>query len=368
MRIPLSQPDISTEDIDAVVAVLKTPDLSLGPRLASFEAAFAEYAGAGHAVAVSSGTAALHLVMLALEVGPGDEVVTTPFSFIASANCALMAGARPVFADIDPHTWNLDPRAAAAAVTPRTRVLLPVHVFGVPADMPALAALSARCGAELIEDACEALGSQSHGRRAGMWGTAATFAFYPNKQMTTGEGGMVVTPSAAIAARIQSLRNQGRDAMNGWLSHPRMGYNYRLSDIHCALGLSQLARLEGFIRCRRQVAAWYRQRLEGDPRLVLQDAGGAEVSWFVMVVRLNDDYAPRQRDHILSSLRSQGIGCSNYFTPIHLQPFYAEQFGFKPGDFPVCERLAERTLALPFHNRLSEPEVDEVCQALRRLL
>ena len=369
MRIDLSAPDINESDIARVSDVLRSGRLSLGPVLDEFEQRFAEFVGTEHAVAVSSGTAALHLCLLALDLEPGDEVITTPFSFIASANCALMVGAVPVFADIDENTWNLDPAAVRRAVTDRTRAILPVHIFGVPARMDALAEIALSEGLSIIEDACEAIGARYQERAIGTLGDAAAFAVYPNKQMTTGEGGMLVTHQETIAAAAKSLRNQGRDHMSSWLAHPRMGYNYRLSEINAALGVSQLSRIENFLRRRAQAAEWYAARLKSDSRLVLQQSPSeSQVSRFVCVVRLADGYAQADRDDIIRKLHAKGIGCSTYFAPIHLQTFYRETFGYEPGDFPKCEHLAARTLALPFHGNLTETQVDEVCRELKALL
>lgn len=367
--IPLARPNITPLEIEAVTAVLRTPNLSLGPELPAFEADFAAFCGTRHAVAVSSGTAALHLLVHARGIGPGDEVITTPFSFVASANCVLMERAKPVFADIDPATWNIEPARIAAAITPRTRAIIAVDVFGQPADMDAIRELARKHGLFLIEDSCEALGSAFKGRPAGSLGDAGVFGFYPNKQLTTGEGGMIVTDDNALADRCRSLRNQGRDASNGWLAHARLGYNFRLSDINCALGRAQLARIKEIIETRDRVHSWYRLRLETEPRLVMQAVRpDVRVSWFVFVVRLADSYTSADRDRILNALRTRGIGCGNYFVPIHLQPFYAESHGFRPGDFPECERVAARTIALPFHHELDEGVVDYICGTLRDLL
>ena len=367
--IPLARPNITDAEIEAVVAVLKTPMLSLGPQLPAFEEAFAQYCGTNEAVACSSGTAGLHLLMLALGVGPGDEVITTPFSFVASANCALMAGADVVFADLDPDTWNIDPERVAAAVTDKTKVIIPVDVFGQVADLDPILELAHGRGIAVVEDSCEALGSTYKGQQAGSRADAGVFGFYPNKQITTGEGGMIVTNRAEVAELCRSLRNQGRDGGGGWLAHPRLGYNYRLSDINCALGLAQLGRVEEIIGERSRVASLYRQRLAGDSRLQLQKVHpDVEMSWFVFVVRLSDEYDEARRDQILRDLRDRGVQCSNYFVPIHLQPFYRERFGFKEGDFPICEALASRTIALPFHHELTEADVDRVCAELSSLL
>ncbi|MHC5112745.1 MAG: DegT/DnrJ/EryC1/StrS family aminotransferase [Planctomycetota bacterium] len=367
--IHLARPNISDAEIDAVVSVLKSGQLSLGPKLPEFEARFAETCGTRYAVGVSSGTAGLHLLVRAMNIASGDEVITTPFSFVASANCALMEGARPVFVDVDPATWNIDPSLIDGAVTDRTRAIIPVHVFGQPTNMNAITATARKHGLKIIEDACEALGSQYHGAPAGSLGDAGVFGFYPNKQITTGEGGMITTNDASLAVLCRSLRNQGRDTNGGWLAHPRMGYNYRLNDIACALGIEQLVRLNEIVAERTRVEAWYRERLGADRRLVMQSvADGIDMSWFVLVVRLADDYQQSDRDGMLRDLQERGIGCSNYFVPIHLQPFYREQFGYGTGDFPVCESLAARTMALPFHHELSEGDVDRICRELLSLL
>ena len=368
-EIPLSRPEVTQEDIDAVVSVLQTPLLSLGPKLPEFEGQFARYIGTEHAVAVSSGTAALHLAMIALDLHPGDEVITTPFSFISSANVALMVNAVPVFVDIDPETWNINVHAIKRNITDRTRAILPVHVFGQPARMDTLRDIAIDNGLYLIEDACEAVGASFQDMKVGTFGDVGIFAFYPNKQMTTGEGGMLVTNQQTLADMFRSLRNQGRDPGLPWLAHQRLGYNYRLSDINCALGISQLSRIDSIIARRKQVVQWYWDRLHRESRLVMQYVHRqADVSPFVMVVRLADEYTQTDRDRILQELRARHIGCSNYFAPIHLQPFYVQRFGYEPGMFPQCERIAARTIALPFHTNLSESEVDTVCKTLTLLL
>jgi perosamine synthetase len=369
MDIPLSRPDITESERHAVNAVMLGHQLSLGPKVPEFEQAFAAYTGMRFAAAVNSGTSALHLCVQAMGIGPGDEVITTPFSFIASSNCILMVGARPVFADIDPDTWNIDPARIAAAVTPRTKAILPVDVFGQPADMDAIRAIAGEHRLRIIEDSCEALGASYKGRAAGSLGDAGVFGFYPNKQVTTGEGGMIVTNDEQLHRDVVSMRNQGRSPAGGWLAHERLGYNYRLSDINCALGIAQMKRLEQILDNRRRVAELYLERLHDERRVRLQQIHpDCRISWFVMVVRLSDDYTRADRDRILAGLREAGIGCNDYFTPIHLQPFYVERFGHKTGDFPICEALSDRTIALPFHGRLSESEVDAVCGTLRRLL
>ncbi len=366
MKIPLSAPDVTEADIEAVAGVLRTPWLSLGPKLPEFEATLAARVGAAHGIGVSSGTAGLHLCVKACGIGPGDEVVTSPFSFVASANAALYEGARPVFVDVEPRGLNVDPDRIEAALTPRTRALLVVHLFGRPAAMREIAAIAQRRGLALIEDACEALGAESAGRPVGSIGDCGVFAFYPNKQITTGEGGMIVTNDPRIAELCRSLRNHGREA--GGVDHARLGYNYRLSEIAAALGLAQLGRLTDVLARRRVLARAYHDRLAACGDLVLPEPGepgdGDTISWFVYVVRLAKRFSAAQRDRVLEELRRRGIGCQRYFAPLHLQPHLRAALGHAPGDFPIAEAAAARTIALPFFNRLSVPEVDEVCGAL----
>lgn len=367
--ISLARPDITQQEIDAVVEVLRTPHLSLGPKLPEFEAKFSRLCGTKHAIACNSGTSALHLVVRAMGIGPGDEVITTPFSFVASANCIIFEGAKPVFADIDEATWCIDPARIEAAITPRTKALIPVDVFGITPDMDTIRRLASNKGLRVIEDSCEAAGARYHGRPAGSLGDAGVFGFYPNKQLTTGEGGMIVTDDDEVAALAKSIRNQGRGDASAWLAHERLGYNFRLSDINCALGCVQVDRLPEILETRARVAALYDAALADEGRLTGQvTTPGCDKSWFVYVVRLSDAYDAAARDGILAGLRDAGIACSNYFSPIHLQPFYREQYGYKPGDFPVCEHLAARTIALPFHAFLTESDVDRVVRKLRSLL
>ena len=367
--IPLARPNVTQAEIDAVVAVLRTPHLSLGPKLTEFEAAFARYCETSEAVACSSGTAGLHLLIQAIGIKPGDEVITTSFSFVATANCAVMEGATPVFVDIDPETWNIDPALIEAAITSRTKAVVAVDIFGQVADMDPILAIARRHDLRVIEDSCEALGSRYRGRPAGSLGDAGVFGFYPNKQITTGEGGMIVTDDAELARLCRCIRNQGRDVGGGWQAHPRLGYNYRLSDINCAMGTVQLSRIDEIIAERRRVQALYRERLAEESRVRLQRISpDVEMSWFVLVVRLSDEYDQSDRGRILKAMAARGIGCSDYFAPIHLQPFYRERFGYKPGDFPVCEAVAARTIALPFHHELTAEDVDTVGRELRSLL
>jgi len=372
MKIRLSSPDISDLEIQYVNEVLKTRDLSLGPMLGKFETAFAGRVGSKYAVAVNSGTSGLHLVVRALGIGEGDVVITTPFSFISSANCMLFERARPLFVDIDEKTMNIDPERIKEAVEGLDRppkAILPVHVFGYPCDMDAIMDISNTYGMAIIEDSCEALGTEYKGRMVGTLGNAGVYAFYPNKQITTGEGGMIVTDDPEIAALSRSMRNQGRADNGGWFAHVRLGYNYRISDVSCAIGLAQLERLNEIIAKRARVAEIYRERLSGIEGLILPPGYEIEkMSWFVYVVRLRAEYTLKDRERALDGLRAVGIGCSNYFSPIHLQPFYKEMFGFKEGDFPVTEAVAERTLALPFYNDLTEKEIDCIAKTLKGLL
>jgi perosamine synthetase len=365
--IPLAKPVIGEREEQAVLEVLRSGHLSLGPRVPAFEAAFAERVGARHASAVSSGTTGLHLALRAVGVEAGDEVVTTPFSFVATANAVLYQTARPVFADIDPVTLNLDPDAAAASITGRTRALLPVHIFGYPVDMPAFE----RHGLPIVEDAAEALGARyADGGAVGGRGHPAIFAFYANKQMTTGEGGMVALGSAEQKQGIDSERNQGRAPDMDWLDHDRLGFNYRLSDIACALGLAQLERLDEMLAARVRVAGAYRAALAelvADRGLTLpcENAGEAARGWFVFVVQLPPDV---DRDAAVTALRELGVQSKPYLPAIHLMSFYRERFGHRRGEFPVCERVADASLALPFFPQMTESQIERVAAALAQVI
>jgi dTDP-4-amino-4,6-dideoxygalactose transaminase len=363
-EIPLARPDIGPREEELVLEVLRSGRLSLGPMLERFEREFAARLGVTGAVSLSSGTAALHLAVRAMEWGRGDEVVTSPFSFIASANCLLYEDAEPVFCDIDPLTLNIDSEAAAAACGARTVGLLPVHVFGYPADMPALEALAARQGLAVVEDACEAWGAvDREGVKVGARGNAATFAFYANKQLVTGEGGMLVSGDEEVLERARSERNQGRGPDMGSISHDRLGFNYRLSDLAAALGVAQLERAHEILAGRARVAELYRQRLaevEGI-ELPCEDRGAERRSWFVYVVQLPEGV---DRDRVVEELSARGIVAKAYLPCIHLQPFYRQRYEFKGGEFPVAERVAARSLALPFFTAMSEREVEPICEAL----
>jgi len=355
---------LGAEEEALVIEVLRSGQLSLGPRVPAFEEAFARRLGAAHASAVSSGTAGLHLALRAAGVTDGDEVVTSPLSFVASANACVFERARPVFADIDPVTLNLDPDAAAAAVTSRTSALLPVHIFGYPADIPAFE----RLGLPIVEDACEALGAvHADGVAVGARGHPAVFGFYANKQLTTGEGGMVTVGDAAAKQRIDSERNQGRAPDMGWLDHDRLGFNYRLSDIASAIGLAQLERLDDLLAARARVAGRYREALAGIEGLGLPcpDAGGDVRGWFVFVVQVPRGH---DRDEVVRALRGLGVQSKPYLPAIHLMSYYRETFGHREGEFPVCEDIAARSVALPFFPQMVQSQVERVGAALADIL
>jgi perosamine synthetase len=363
--ISLARPEIGAREEELVLEVLRSGRLSLGPMGERFERAFAEWLGVEDAVAVSSGTTGLHLGVRALGWGPGDEVLTSPFSFVASANCLLYEGARPVFCDVDPATLNLDPQAAGAAVGERSAGILPVHIFGYPAAMPELEALATRHDLGLLEDACEALGAvDSEGRNVGARGHLATFAFYANKQMTTGEGGIVIPRDGEVAARLRSERNQGRAADMGWLDHGGIGFNYRLSDVAAALGVAQVEKLAEMLSARERVATMYAERLKGvegvEAPIAARDA--ERRSWFVYVVRLDEAV---DRDATIACLAERGVASKTYLPCIHLFP-HLRELGYSEGQFPVAEAASAHSLALPFFPSLSEAQVDRVCQELAR--
>jgi perosamine synthetase len=348
--------------MELVTQVLRSDVLAMGPFTQRFEEGIAALAGRREGVACSSGTAGLHLGVRALEIGEGDEVITTPFSFVASANCLLYERAVPRFVDIEEDSLGLDPDQLERAATSRTRAVLPVHVFGRPCRIEAVTAIARRRGWAVIEDACEGLGSTIDGRPLGGFGDVAVFAFYPNKQITTGEGGMVVTDDAALADTMRSLRNQGRDTDGTWLRHVRLGYNYRLDELSAAVGVAQLERRAEMHAGRNRVAAAYERELGGRDWVRLPRAAGGEVvDWFVYVVRLREDI---DRDGVIGRLAELGVPARPYFSPLHLQPFYRSMFGYRPGDFPVTERVAASTLALPFSSRLANEEVQYVADAL----
>jgi perosamine synthetase len=366
--IPLARPLVGEREEQLLLDVLRSRRLALGPQLPAFEAALAERLGVDHVSAVSSGTGGLHLAVRGAGVEPGDDVVTSPFSFVASANCLLYEGARPVFCDIDPRTLNIDPAAAEAAVGDRTAGLLPVHIFGYPADLPALERLASARGLWIVEDACEALCAvHADGRLVGARGNLSVFGFYPNKQLTTGEGGAVVAPTGELKERVDSERNQGRAPDMGWLDHDRLGFNYRLDELSCALGLAQLERLDELLSGRARVAARYAEALADVEGLVLPcaDADGDRRSWFVYVVQLP---AGVDRNAAVRELRERGVDSKPYLPAIHLMSFYRARFGHREGEFPVCEDVARRSLALPFYPELGDSEVEQVAGAVREVV
>ncbi|MEO1007961.1 MAG: DegT/DnrJ/EryC1/StrS family aminotransferase [Planctomycetota bacterium] len=387
-EIPLSRPDITQAEVDAVVRTLRSGRLSIGPMQEAFESLVAEAAGCTHGVAVSSGTAGLHLTLLALGIRPGDEVITTPFSFVASANSILYAGAKPVFVDICPRSLNMDPDRVEAAVTERTRAILAVEAFGNPAHMDRYVAIANKHEIPLIEDCCEALGTRLGRTKCGSFGRAGVFGFYPNKQITTGEGGMIVTDDAQLADLCRSLRNHGRPVegldlddepgyehatTGSWLSHERLGYNYRLDELSCALGVAQMGRLEELIEARRLVATEYLDRLMDVPGIILPTIeSGTSMSWFVFTIRLERGYTAEERDRIVRGLRNHDIGCAPYFPCIHLMPHYArcgpDGCGYDAGSFPIAESVADRTIALPFHSQLTSRDIDLIAQTLSLMM
>jgi len=365
-RINLSAPWIDERDEELVLEVLRSGWLSLGPTGPRFEAMLADAVGAPYCAAVSSGTAGLHLAMHIAGVGPGDEVITSPYSFVASANCAIYEGATPVFADIDPKTYNLDPAAVEAAITPRTKAIVAVDIFGYPAELDELVALCERHGLTLVEDACEALGARYKGKPIGSHGHMAVWAFYPNKQMTTGEGGAVTTGSAEEHELLVSLRNQGRLETSSWLQHGRLGFNYRLDDVSAALGIGQLEKLDKILELRRKVAGQYNELLaDVDVETPLADDAGHVRSWFVYVVKLP---AEVDRNGVMARLAEEGIATAPYLPSIHLQSYMRERYGFSDGMLPVSEDCSARTMALPFHARLEREDQERVAESLRAAL
>lgn len=375
--IPLSLPDITDLEVRSVLETLRSNRLALGPKTEAFEELVAARAGRSHGVAVSSGTAGLHLALEALGIGPGDEVITPAFSFVASANCILYCGATPVFIDCDPRTLNMDPAAVEQRITSRTKAIIGVEIFGNPAGMAALAALSTKYEIPLIEDACEGLGGRTARDRVGGFGRIAVFGFYPNKQITTGEGGMIVTDDDRVADVCRSLRNQGRPSgsresgsgLGAWLDHERLGFNYRLGEMAAALGVAQMQRLDDLIEARQRVADAYTRRLIANPDLMLPTVeSDTTMSWFVYVIRLTDRFTADDRDYIIEGLRRHDVGASNYFPPIPLLTFYRKSFGYQIGDFPAAESVSHRTIALPFFTRLTDREVDLVCQTLELMI
>lgn len=368
--IPLSGPDITKKEIHAVVEVLKSSRLALGSKLSEFEKKIKKYTGVKYAVALNSGTAALHLIIRALGIGPGDEVITTPFSFISSSNCILYEGATPVFTDICPKTFNIDAGRIESKITKKTKAILAVDVFGYPADWDALGEIARKHNLKLIEDSAEALGSTYYEKKCGTFGDAAIFSFYPNKQITTGEGGVMVTRNKRVADLCRSMSNQGRKTKGSrWLEHVRLGYNYRMSDLHAALGMAQLARIDEILKQRQRIAEAYHALLKNVTSVKIPfSSPETRRSWFVYVVTLAQCYSRARRDQIIKSMEKSGIQCSAYFRPIHLQKHFRDAFGYRRGDFPVCESVADRTIALPFFNHLKQAEIKRTVRILSGLL
>jgi perosamine synthetase len=365
-RVPMSAPDITVEDVEAVAEVVRSGRLALGPKTEEFERLVAEYVGVKYAVAVSSGTTALHLIVKSLGIGPGDEVLVPSFTFVASANVILYEGATPVFVDIEPDTYNLDPEDLKKKITPRTKAIMVVDVFGHPAEWDEILRIAEGYNLRVIDDSCEAIGAEYKGKKLGQFGDAAAFAFYPNKQITTGEGGVIVTNSEEIARLCRSLRNQGRGEMGAWLEHERLGYNYRMTEMSAALGISQLKRIEVLLAKRERVAQMYTERLSKlglvRPPVVRPYV---RMSWFVYVITLAEGL---HRDPVMKALEEKGIPSRGYFSPVHLQPYIRKLLGTREGMLPITESVAQRTVALPFHSNLSSAEIDLVVEALGECL
>ena len=365
-KVNLAKPMITQEDIDGVVAVLKSGWLSLGPKITEFENNFAAKIGAKYAIAVNSGTSGLHLCIKALGIGKGDEVITSPFSFVASSNCALYEGAKPVFVDVKEETFNLDVNLIEAAITERTRAIVVPHIFGQSCDMTRLMEIARERNLYVIEDACESILAKHSGKNLGTFGDVSVFAFYPNKQMTTGEGGMILTDNKQIADLCRSLTNQGRSNNMQWLTHDKLGYNYRLDEMSASLGVTQFSRIDSTVSSRQTLAALYGHLLSGTHGLVLPSAMNRnELSWFVYPIRV-----PAQiRDQFLSFLHSRGVAAKAYFFPcIHMQPYFQRDFGYSLGDFPVAEKLSFETVVIPFYPQMQVDEVDQVVQAVKAAL
>ena len=371
MQVPLSSPDIIEKDIEAVVGVMKTRFLSIGPKVVEFEKRMGSFTGTKYAVAVNSGTSALHLIIIGMGIGEGDKVITTPFSFIASANCVLFERARPLFIDIEEDTLNLDAdkveeklESLSCEELAKVKALLVVDAFGQPADWDRFKEIEKKYNLKLIEDSAEALGAEYKGKRAGSLGEVGVFAFYPNKQITTGEGGIIVTDNEEWDRLARSMRNQGRGEGGGWLDHERLGYNFRMDELSAALGCSQMERIEEILDKRGKVARMYSEKLADVEEVEVPYIADYvnRMSWVVYVIRLERGI---DRDRVIKYLNKEGVQCKPYFTPIHLQPFYRKMFGYKEGDFPVTEDVTGRTIALPFFNNLKEEQIDYVVEKLK---
>lgn len=365
MRVNLSGPDITQKEIDSVLEVLKSGRLSIGPKIIEFENKFKEYFNVKHAIAVNSGTSGLHLLVKAVDIGKGDEVITTPFSFVASTNCILFEDAIPVFVDIDEKTLNIDINKIEEKITEKTKAIIPVDVFGQPANMEEIMNLAKKYNLKVIEDSCEAIGSEYNGMKSGTIADGAVFAFYPNKQITTAEGGMIITNDDKIADLCRSMRSQGRATTGVWLHHERLGYNYRLSELHSALGIVQMERLDEILNKRMKIAEMYNEKLQGVDGISIPyiDPNVSRMSWFVYVIQVDKDI---NREKVMECLMNNGIDCKPYFTPIHIQPYITEMLGYKEGDFPITDDIGKRSIALPFHNKLTEEHITYVADNLKK--
>ena len=363
--IPLARPVIGDRERELVDGVLRSRQLSLGPTVTQFERMWADRLGVKHAVACSSGTAGLHCCLHALGIGPGDEVITSSFSFVASANVILYTGATPVFADVDPLTFNMDPAAVEAAITPRTKAILIVDIFGYPAEVPALVEIAERHGLGIVEDACQSIDGDYNGKKLGTFGHPAVYGFYANKQLTTAEGGVILTDSDSLYTELKSLTNQGRSDDGAWLVHSRLGFNYRLSDVHAAIGIAQIERLDWMQDARARIAGLYQERMAAIDGVTPMYEGPQRRSWFVYAPRLDADL---DRDRIIGRLEAEGVSAKPYLPCIHLQPYYREAHGHAPGELPITEEISASTIALPFFCEMTDEQVDRVCQAMDRAI
>jgi len=363
--IPLARPVIGDRERELVDEVLRSRQLSLGPTVTRFERMWAERIGVRHAVACSSGTAGLHCCLHAAGIGPGDEVITSSFSFVASANVIVYTGATPVFAEVDPLTYNMDPAAVEAAITPRTKAILIVDIFGYPAEVPALVDIANRHGLALVEDACQSIDGDYDGRKLGTFGHPAVYGFYANKQLTTAEGGVILTDDEDLYRQLKSLTNQGRSDDGAWLVHSRLGFNYRLSDVHAAIGVAQIERLDWMQDARARIAAMYQERMIGIDGVTPMYEGPQRRSWFVYAPRLDADL---DRDRIIGRLEADGVSAKPYLPCIHLQPYYREDHGHAPGELPVTEAISASTIALPFFCEMTDEQVDRVCDSMERAI
>jgi perosamine synthetase len=362
--IPIAKPHIDEKDIEGVKKVLESGMLSLGPKLSEFEEKFAEFIGTKYAIAVSSGTSGLHLCMKALNLKEDDEIITSPFSFISSSNCILYEKAKPVFVDINEQTKNIDPEQIEKAITPKTKAILPVHIFGEPCDMESIIKIAEKYKIPVIEDACEAIGTIYNGKKVGSFGLASVFAFYANKQMTTGEGGIVCTNNEMVYNLCKSLRNQGRAEDMQWLDHNKLGFNYRLNDLSCSLGITQLQKIDFLIKEKEVLAKKYNEILLDIPNIKLPKETEHK-SWFVYTINLDQKY---NRDKIIKEMQKRGIATKPYLPSIHLQKFYRDTFNYKEGDFPVSEKISNTSLALPFFIGLKDDEINYIKQNLKEVL